>query len=171
MITPRRIGYAALIVGLAAAGYYFSLYLTRWEWNRAVVSGIIFLATEIALLGALVLERVSQLRTEMREINDSQQDPTAEILEALEGSAPQARNPFEWLSPKRGTTSVFIPVLLGAGIIVSAVAWLVERIARATAGHHLERSLARDLVSIALPDEPLHEPASHVALFRPGGRP
>ena len=57
MNTPRRIGLAALLTVMVAAGWYVFVYLYRWEWNRALVSGIIFLAAEVALLGALVLER------------------------------------------------------------------------------------------------------------------
>ena len=60
-MNARKIGYLALLVVLAAAGWYVFVYLYRWEWNRAVVSGIIFLAAEIGLLGALVLDRLARI--------------------------------------------------------------------------------------------------------------
>ena len=63
-MTGRRIAYLAAIVTIAASGYYFFVYLTRWEWNRALTSGVILLAAEIGLVGALVLERIGRLRSE-----------------------------------------------------------------------------------------------------------
>ena len=48
-------------------------------------------------------------------------------------------------------TNVFVPLLLGAGVLVSAVAWLVERIARATASPMLERDLSRRLGVLSIP--------------------
>ena len=39
---PRRIAYLAALVTAAAAGWYFFSYLEKWEWNRAIVSGVIF---------------------------------------------------------------------------------------------------------------------------------
>jgi hypothetical protein len=46
---------------------------------------------------------------------------------------------------------VFIPVLLGAGAVLSGLAWVVERVARATAGRSAETGLARDLGALDLP--------------------
>ena len=40
---------------------------------------------------------------------------------------------------------MFIPVLLGAGAVLSGMAWVVERVARATAGRAAEHGLARQL--------------------------
>lgn len=170
-MNARRIALAALAITGLAAGYYFFLYLTRWEWNRALVSGVIFLAAEIGLIGALVLERLARLRREVREIAAPGQEPRPEILSRIEEAEPESRDPFAWLSPKHGRTSVFIPVLLGAGVIASSIAWVVERIARAAAGPTVARSLALELEAIALPDEPLYAPTSRrLGLFGPAGR-
>ena len=64
-MTGRRIAYLAAIVTIAASGYYFFVYLTRWEWNRALTSGVILLAAEIGLVGALVLDRIGRLRSNL----------------------------------------------------------------------------------------------------------
>jgi hypothetical protein len=64
-------------------------------------------------------------------------------------AAPEPRKPFAWLTPDR--TNVFVPVLLGAGVIMSAVAWVVEKLARATAGTSMERGLALRLEPLAPP--------------------
>ena len=48
--------------------------------------------------------------------------------------------------------SVFVPVLLGAGLIASGVAWLVERIARLTSRAGTTSSLSKDLAGLAPPE-------------------
>ena len=65
--------------------------------------------------------------------------------------------PFAWLTraSSRGP-SVFVPVLLGAGAILSALAYVVERIAQATAVPALDHHLAHRLAAIAPPRGGLH---------------
>ena len=46
---------------------------------------------------------------------------------------------------------VFVPVLLGAGAVLSGLAWIVERLARSTAGRVAESGLARGSGSLDLP--------------------
>ncbi|MGI5165893.1 hypothetical protein ACQEU3_16180 [Spirillospora sp. CA-253888] len=51
------------------------------------------------------------------------------------GAAPAGAVPeFRWLRPDDGSYRVFIPVLLGAGIVVAGLAALVERVATALGG-------------------------------------
>ena len=139
--TPRRIGAAALLTVMVAAGWYVFVYLYRWEWNRALVSGIIFLAAEIALLGALVLERLAQLKRRLARLDAA---PNGErVLRRLRERAPAPASPFAWL--ERQQPNVFVPVLLGAGVVLSAVAWVVDRLARLIAVPTMERGLARKL--------------------------
>jgi hypothetical protein len=58
-------------------------------------------------------------------------------------------------------------VLLGAGALLSGVAWVVERLARATAGRSAEQGLARRLGALDLPAGGLLEPvADPLALLR-----
>ena len=45
-------------------------------------------------------------------------------------------------------TNVFVPVLLGAGVVLSALAWVVDRLARLTAVPTMERGLARKLTTM-----------------------
>ena len=47
--------------------------------------------------------------------------------------------------------NVFVPVLMGAGVLMSGIAWLVERVARATVRPAAERGLAAQLDGLALP--------------------
>jgi hypothetical protein len=47
--------------------------------------------------------------------------------------------------------NVFVPVLMGAGVLMSGLAWVVERLARATVRPAAERGLAAQLDGLALP--------------------
>jgi hypothetical protein len=181
----RRAGLLAGLVTLAAAGWYVFVYLARWEWNRALMAGLLFVAAEIGLLGLLLFDRLARLerRVEQRlerssgvSRPDRSYDTAPEALEPTAGpdgagtgrddpapvgpdprilgrvraAAPPPRQPFAWLDPT-DRMSVFVPVLLGAGVLLSGAAWLVERVARLTGGAALERRLAARLDVLALP--------------------
>jgi hypothetical protein len=166
-MTGRRIAYMAAIVTIAASGYYFFVYLTRWEWNRALTSGVILLAAEVGLVGALVLERIGRLTQSVTPVPPGRREPRAQVLARIQESAPAHRNHFAWLRPD--STNVFVPVLLGAGVIVSGIAWVVERVARANAGRSMERGLALQLDALAPPaDGLLAADRDPLTLFVPG---
>jgi hypothetical protein len=146
-VTPKRFAYASAILALLFSGAYMFVYLYRWEWNRALMAGVIFIAAEIALGVAAVLERVKAIEKRLSEPDATQR----RMLERIEESGPGPKARFSWLEEKSGDLNVFIPVLLGAGVIVSGIAWLVERVAGATAKPALERNLAARLAPISLP--------------------
>jgi hypothetical protein len=158
----------ATLVTMGAAGWYVAVYLARWEWNRAVVAGIIFLAAELGLIGTLVLERLGKLEDRIDERTAPPArpaEPDPRLVAHIHEAAPPSREPFAWLRTGEATNgtrlSVFVPVMLGAGVILSGVAWAVERIARLTGGPVLERRLAGRLDALALPPGGLlGEPAS-----------
>ena len=150
-MTPRRIAYLAAVAVLISSGAYVFVYLDRWEWNRAMFAAILFIATQTALVGALVLER---LRVLSERVDELARRPAADpqVLERLRATAPEPSKPFAWLDPRGEKLGVFVPVLMGAGMVLSALAWLVERLARRTAGPVLERGLAGQLAALAMPD-------------------
>jgi hypothetical protein len=127
------------------------VYLYRWEWNRALTAGIIYLATEIAVVAALILDRLHA----MRDVRASA--PRARSRAALtpDGSEPPARDHFAWLVESSSRMSVFIPVLLGAGVLLPGIAWLLERVARAASRPGLEWHMPQEIDGFALPNEPL----------------
>ncbi len=141
---PGRIAGALGGVMLFFTALYFFVYLWRWEWNRALIAGILFVATEVAVATAIVLNRVHRLDVKLG-------TPDPAVLARIRESAPPARDHFEWLSPKSDQAHVFVPVLIGMGVVASGLAWLVERLARATAGPALERGLAARLSPLAWP--------------------
>jgi hypothetical protein len=69
------------------------------------------------------------------------------------------RDHFAWLRDAQSRTSVFIPVLLGAGVLLSAAAWLVERIARASGSGTVDLSHSEILSPLLVPNTPLVGPA------------
>ena len=141
----RRIAIAMLTVVLTASGTYMFVYLYRWEWNRTLIAGIFFVAAEIGLVGAAILERLKKIEGRLE---DRAADPPA--LAHIQDTAPEPKAGFKWLAPTDGT-NVFVPVLMGAGFVVSAIAWLVERLAHATARPAMERGLAWRLAPLSLP--------------------
>ena len=142
----RRLAYIMLTLVIAASGAYLFIYLYRWEWNRAVIAGIFLIAAGIALAAALLLEKMRRIEEKIDSIGRIQHEET---LQAIRDTAPEPKERFKWLSG--GDLNVFVPVLMGAGVVFSGIAWLVERLARATARPAMEEGLAFKLAPIALP--------------------
>ena len=160
-MSGRRLGMLATIAVMAASGSYVFVYLYRWEWNRALISAAIFIAAEVALFGAICLARVA--RVDRRLDGFVRHGPIDERVERrLQENTPAPAKPFAWLNRPQ-QTNVFVPVLFGAGIVLSGLAWLVDRVARATAGPAVEQGLARRLTALQPPTGGLlggrpHEP-------------
>jgi hypothetical protein len=138
-------------VTLAASGTYTFVYLYRWEWNRALMSAAIFIAAEVAVMGSLLAQRLKVLSDRI----DGQEAPAAPTphtvrLDRIRSTAPPARANFAWVS-RPDQMNVFVPVLMGAGVLLSGVAWLVERVARVTVTPVAERGLAQQLDGLTLP--------------------
>jgi hypothetical protein len=130
---------------LVISGVYLLVYLYRWEWNRALVAGLFFVAAEVAIIGAAVLRRLRELEARL----DAGIAPAP--LDRIRETAPEPRQPFAWLEESGGSMSVFVPVLLGAGVVLSALAAVVERVAGVTARPVLEEQLAGRLAPLAMP--------------------
>lgn len=154
----RRLGQVVTAVALVTSGGYLMIYLYRWEWNRALVAGLFLVAAEVALSASSVLRRLQHL--EERLSSNTPPPPAIDpaTLVRVQEAAPTGASPFAWLEPTR--MGVFVPVLLGAGVLLSVVAHLVERVAGATATPVLERRLARRLAPIARPTGGLLAPSA-----------
>ena len=157
----RLFGRLLGLVVLVASGAYLLIYLYRWEWNRALVAGIMFVSAEVAIASGVILSRLRAIEDHL-----ARGQPPAPTTAA---ASPERRSPFAWLKPDPGQMGVFIPVLLGAGVVLSTLAYLVERIARFTAAPVAEHDLADRLATLApaadglvppvgAPPEPAHTP-------------
>lgn len=148
----RRLAWLIGALTLLATGSYTFVYLQRWEWHRALIVAVIFVAAEIAVGTALVLRKLGTPTRAMADGRDVA--PPPRMVEQLHAAAPD-RDHFGWLDARASQFGVFIPILLGGGVLVSAAAWAVERIAKGTAEPKLERSLAAQLSALQPPAEGL----------------
>lgn len=154
----RRLARLFAAVVLLASGTYFFVYLWRWEWNRAVIAGILFIAAEVALGTSSILGRLAARPATSRAAagggataGAGPGGPSPDVVARLRETAPPPRTSFAWLSPKSEQMGVFVPVLMGMGVVASALAWLVERLARRTASPALEKRLATRLAVLSWP--------------------
>ena len=145
---PRTLSWIAGVLALAGAGTYVFIYLYRWEWNRAIMAGVLFLAAEIGVVAALVLSRLKSIEERIKE--QPPRDDYAEALKDIQDAAPAPRRPFAWMSDT-DKLGVFVPVLMGAGVVISGIAWGVEKFASSTGRPILERRLLARLAPISLP--------------------
>ncbi|MDQ3680930.1 MAG: hypothetical protein M3378_10405 [Actinomycetota bacterium] len=139
----KVIAWLAGLGTLLASGAYMVVSLNRWEWNRALFFGLILLMAEVGLGVALVLRRLARL-----EGRGAMDPAVAEILRETRSVSP---NRFEWLKEPGRDLNVFITFLVGGGMIISAVAWVVDRVASKTATAEAEHRLARQLAPISHP--------------------
>jgi hypothetical protein len=142
----RRIIWLVAGVSLLAAGYFSILSLNRWEWSRALYFGLVFLVAEVGLATALLLRKLDETRDAKPAEVD--QDVLARLRENRDST-----HRFEWLDARNLTnrTNVFITLLVGGGVLLSGLAWLVDRVASITSTPIREQSLAKELDSIIYP--------------------
>jgi len=168
-----RLATLASAIVLLTAATYMVLYIARWEWTRALISAAVLTAMLSIVSTVLVLARIGELTALVHssldtgvahgrsapspsDTSDTTDDrPTADTAAALrDAGRTHAARHFDWLHDST-RTGVFIPVLLGAGMILSAVAWLVERLSGALAGATLDRQLAAEIpLDLPLGDRP-----------------
>lgn len=160
MTIAKRIAMLLLAAAAVAALYYLVRHLYRWEWHRALFSALVLVAAEIAMCTAYVVRTIK--RTAEDDRSSRQREPTRldpVVLARIQGGRRSPSRHFDWLRD-RSELSVFVTFLVGGGVVVSAGAWLVDRIAQGTAGAVRERDLTQRLHGIAYPDDgllPVHE--------------
>lgn len=130
----------SLLTVLVVAGVYTVAYLFSWQWMRAQIAGLAFVA---ALVVACTLAVMARLRRLERRLDGlSGVVPPAPSGEAPAGIEP--RPDFRWLSAPTSAPvllglplldrlrppddAVFIPVFLATGLVVAGLASVVERI-------------------------------------------
>jgi hypothetical protein len=132
-------GVGTLVAGLG----YMVVSLNRWEWNRALFFGLIVVIAEIALATGLVLRKLAEVQ------RSRSADPA--VLAVLRDARPPSPDRFAWLKETHGRTNVFITFLVGGGVLLSALAWMVDRIASRTSTPQGEERLAEELGPISYP--------------------
>lgn len=152
----RKIAYVFGALAAAGAGTYLVIYLYRWQWHRAMICGVLLLIVEVMLFGLVALGRLSRIEERLRDTDRRQRELDArqeDVLTRLRQPALEhAATRFRWLEDDRADrTYVFVPVLMVAGVLLSGLAWVVQRVAGATA-RPAERRLAGRLAVLAAPD-------------------
>ncbi|MFE9437628.1 hypothetical protein ACFYO2_01205 [Streptomyces sp. NPDC006602] len=90
-----------------------------------------------------------------RDLAARQQDVLARLRAATEPELSGGTR-FRWLEDPAERTYVFVPVLMVTGVLLSGLAWLVQRIASVTA-RPAERRLAGRLAILAAPAPAAHD--------------
>jgi hypothetical protein len=139
----KTIAWLAGIGTLAAGLVYMVVSLNRWEWNRALFFGLIVVIAEVGLATGLVLRKLTDVQ------RSRQIDPA--VLAVLRDSRPGSPDRFAWLKQSSGRTNVFITFLVGGGVLLSGMAWVVDRVASRTSTPRGEEQLAADLGAIRYP--------------------
>ena len=142
----KIIGWLAGIGTLLAGGLYMVVSLNRWEWNRALFFGLIVLIAEVGLATGLVLRRLARLEYRL------ERDEDPEVRNILrERPAAVAATASRGCASRPSRLNVFITFLVGGGVLISGIAWVVDRVASNTTSPAGEESLGRRLEPISYP--------------------
>ncbi|HLM29350.1 MAG TPA: hypothetical protein VK360_05460 [Acidimicrobiales bacterium] len=140
----KIIAWLAGIGTLLAGALYMIVSLNRWEWNRALFFGLIVLIAEIGLATGLVLRRLARL-----EHVSSRVDPA--VANIIREARPPSPDRFAWLRESNQNLNVFITFLVGGGVMLSGIAWVVDRVASKSSSPAGEERLGRQLNPISYP--------------------
>jgi hypothetical protein len=140
----KIIAWLAGIGTLLAGALYMIVSLNRWEWNRALFFGLIVLIAEVGLATGLVLRRLARL-----EHVNSRVDPA--VANIIREARPPSPDRFAWLRESNQNLNVFITFLVGGGVMLSGIAWVVDRVASKSSSPAGEERLGRQLNPISYP--------------------
>jgi len=147
----KKIPILILILTLLASGIYVFVYLKRWEWTRALFVGMVFIVAEVALVAWLILQKLARIE---RRVNAARDDMSEVLDQRVLTRIRQTRpdyDRFAWLKESMSRTNVFITMVVGGGVLLSGLAWVVDKVAAKSVVPSGERALAKELHSIALP--------------------
>jgi hypothetical protein len=140
----KIIAWLAGVGTLLAGALYMVVSLSRWEWNRALFFGLIVLIAEVGLATGLVLRRLARL-----EHVSSRVDPA--VANIIREARPPSPDRFAWLRESNQNLNVFITFLVGGGVMLSGIAWVVDRVASKSSSPAGEERLGRQLNPISYP--------------------
>ncbi|MGH9112980.1 MAG: hypothetical protein ACRDZN_11900 [Acidimicrobiales bacterium] len=140
----KTIAWLAGIGTLLASALYMIVSLNRWEWNRALFIGLIVLIAEVGHATGLVLRRLARLVHV-----SSRVDPA--VANIIREARPPSPDRFAWLRESNQNLNVFITFLVGGGVMLSGIAWVVDRLASKSSSPAGEERLGRQLHPISYP--------------------
>ena len=154
----------AVVMGVSAT--YLLVYLYRWEWNRALISGVFFVAAEVSVVTILLSARLSRLERRVEERASS-----AAPVDVESDADVERESPFAWLDPVGGQFGVFVPLLLGAGVILSAIAFAIEKLSGAVARTRAAERPVSPVGPLVPAGGLVGEPVTRLKPNPPGGAP
>lgn len=118
---------------------------------------MVFLAAEIGCATAFVIRRLGRLQ---EHLEDLQVDDSCEIRREIRRARPDHQR-FVWLDTTARRSrhdamtraNVFITMVVGGGVALSGLAWVLDKIAASTTDPGREKRLADDLRSIEYPTD------------------
>lgn len=145
----KKLVWLFAIVTFLGAGVYSVVSLNRWEWTRALYFGLVVVVAEIGLATGMVLRKLDR----QEEADAGERDEVRDILRRSRVS----RDRFRWLAPDEVTSrsNVFITMMVSGGIVLSGLAWVLDKVAASTTTSLQEGRLAGDLTRIAYPGDGL----------------
>lgn len=145
----KLVAWVSVALTVLVAGVYTVVSLVRWQWNRALFFGVVFVAAELLLCTAVVLARLARLQ---RDVDATRATREATARDALRATRHDQQR-FAWLrvDPHESFTrmNVFVTLVVGGGVLLSAGAWLIDRVASRTVDPQREARLSQQLASIA----------------------
>jgi hypothetical protein len=143
----RSFALTLAVLVLAVSGTYVIVDLARWEWNRAMMSGLVFVAALVVTVAMVVMHHLRRLEDHVAVLADDRlgSHPVRDALRAGDGD--RAVRHFAWLRSPSDRVGVFVPVLLGAGVIVSFLTYVIEHVASAVARGTVDRGIERALIT------------------------
>lgn len=166
----RGVAVALAVIVLAVSGLYVIVDLARWEWNRAMMSGLVFVAALVVTVAMVVLRHLRRLEERLAGLggDDPDRPPTHPVRAALRDTDEnRAGRHFDWLGAPSDRLGVFVPVLLGAGVIVSFLTFVIEHLAGAVARSTVDRTTVRSLSTDLPLGAGLRGPVDERAVRRP----
>lgn len=131
----RRVGMSIAFVVVVVSAVYVVVDLARWEWNRAALAALVCVAALVVFSTTVLVGHLTRLEHRLDDV-DRRLAPDRAATGREARSTPVARPRFAWLDDTRDR-GVFVPILLGAGAILSFLASVVERISGAVAHPNL----------------------------------
>src|SRR3546814_19906793 len=99
-------------------GAYTIIYLVRWEWNRAIIAALFFVAVELVFVAMVVVDRLRAIEARLDDLASRPSRRSSDDLvvrDAIAAAAPPARAHFGWLDRKSGGAGKEVSVRVELG--------------------------------------------------------
>ena len=122
----RSVSLVVSFVVVLVSATYVVVDLARWEWNRAVLAALVCVAALVVFATVVLLGQLVRLDQRLDDV--MRRGASERTVLPTRPAEPGVGAPhFPWLEQPRDR-GVFVPILLGAGAILSFLASVIERV-------------------------------------------